>query len=122
MNINEMSNDIACTLTTAIPSAPTNLTSTIITYQSVSLTWSAPSHNGGYNIMNYIITVMPLDGSGALNITTTDNSTSYTVTGLMSGYSYSFTVRTNRNIGLGEKSNTIVITLPGEGTYILIID
>ena len=122
MNINEMSNDITCTLTTATPSAPTNLTSPSVTYQSVSLTWSVPSDKGGYNTVNYIITVTPLDGNDPWNITTTDNNTSYIVTGLMFGQSYSFTVRANHGIGLGEESNTITITLPGEGTCLLIID
>ena len=65
--------------------------------------------------MNYIITVTPLDGSDPWNITTTDNSTSYTVTGLMSGRSYNFTVRANNSIGVGEKSHTIMVTLPRKG-------
>ena len=65
--------------------------------------------------MNYIITVTPLDGSDSWNITTTDNSTSYTVIGLMFGQSYNFTVRANNSIGLGEESNTVTVLIPGEG-------
>ena len=123
MNIKEMSNDKTCTLIIDIPSAPTNLTSHIVTYQSVYLTWSAPNDTGGYNTVNYVITVTPLDGSNPWNITTIDNySTSYTVTRLMFGQSYNLSVRANYNIGLGEKSNIITITLPGEGTCTLIID
>ena len=55
--------------------------------------------------MNYIIIVTPLDGNDPWNITTTNNNTSYIVTGLMFGQSYNFTVRSNNSIGLGEESN-----------------
>ena len=108
-------------LFTAIPSAPINLTSIMngVTYHSVRLSWSTPSDTGGHPIMNYIITVTPLDGNDPWNITTTDNSTNYTVTGLMSGQSYNFTVRANNSIELGEKSNIITITLPGEGILVM---
>ena len=61
--------------------------------------------------MNYIITVIPLDGTDPRNITTTDNSTSYIVTGLTFGQSYNFTVRANNSIGVGEKSNMVTVTL-----------
>ena len=81
----------------------------------MSLSWSTPSDTGGYHIVNYIITVTPLDGSDPWNITTTDNSTSYNVTGLMSGQSYNFIVRANNGIGLGEESNMINVTLPDAG-------
>ena len=92
----------------------TNLTNTNITYQSVSLAWSAPSNTGGYNTVNYIITVTPLDGSDPWKITSTDNSTSYTVTGLMFGQTYKFTVRANYSIGLGEKSISLTVLIPSK--------
>ena len=65
--------------------------------------------------MNYIITMTPLDGSDSWTINTTDNSTSYTVTGLMFGQRYSFTVRANYSTGPGDISNIVTVTLPGEG-------
>ena len=63
--------------------------------------------------MNYIITVTPLDDSDPWSVTTTDNS--YTVTGLMFGQSYNFTVRANNSIGVGEESNTLTVLLLGYG-------
>ena len=99
----------------AIPSALTNLTNLSVNYQSVGLSWNTPNDTGGYNTVNYIITVIPLEDSDPWNITTTDNSTSYIVTGLMFGQSYNFTVRANNSIGLGEESNTITVTLPDAG-------
>ena len=77
---------------------------------SIRLSWNAPSLNIGVCYpVNYIITVTPLDGNNPWNISTTDNS--YTVTGLMFGQSYNFTVRANNSIGLGEESNIITVTL-----------
>ena len=100
---------------TATPDAPTKLVDTSVTYQSVSLSWITPNDTGGRAIMNYIITVTPLDGSDPWNVTTTDNSTSYTVSGLMFGQRYSFTVRANYSIGPGDTSNIVSVALPGEG-------
>ena len=82
----------------------------------MSLSWSTPNDTGGCNIENYIITVTPLNGSDPWNITTTDNSTSYIVTGLMSGQNYNFTVRANNSIGVGNESNTVTVLIPGECT------
>ena len=81
----------------------------------MSLSWNAPSDTGGYNTVNYVITVIPLDGNDPWNITTTDNSTSYTVTGLMFSQSYNFIIRGNNYLGLGRKNNSINVTLPDAG-------
>ena len=81
----------------------------------MSLSWSTPNDAGGYNTVNYIITVTLLDGSDPWYITIIDNSTSYNVTGLMFGQSYNFTVRANNNIGVGNESNTIIVTLTDAG-------
>ena len=112
--------NVNCTLTTAtIPNAPTDLINTSVTYQSASLSWSAPSDKGGCIIVNYIITVTLLDGNNPRNIPTMDNSTSYIVTGLMFGQSYNFTVRAKNCVGLGVESNIITVSLPGEGILII---
>ena len=89
-----------------------------MSFYSIGLSWSAPSHIGFCYPVNYIITVTPLDDSDPWTITTTDNSTSYIVTGLVSGHSYNFTIRANHSIGFGEESNIITVTLPGEGIQI----
>ena len=83
----------------------------------MSLSWDAPNDTGGCAIMNYIITVTPLDGSDPWNITITDNSTSYTVSGLMFGQSYNFTVRANNSIGVGKTSNTVTVTTNTIGIF-----
>ena len=82
----------------------------------MSLSWSPPTDTGGYPTVNYIITVIPLnDSTNPWNITT-DNSTNYTVNGLMFSESYNFTVRANNSIGERELSKNVTVTLPGEGS------
>ena len=95
----------------ATSNAPTTLTNTGVTYQLLSLLWNAPSNTGGCNIVNYVITVTPLNGSVPWNIATKDNSTSYTVSELIFGQSYNFTVRANNCLGVGEESSTVTVTL-----------
>lgn len=99
---------------TAPPSNDTRLAVTNITYQSVSLSWSPPTDTGGYSTVNYIITVTPLNGDSSWSITTDDNITSYTVTGLMVGLTYTFFVQANNTIGEGDPSDN-VIAIVGEG-------
>ena len=99
----------------AILSTPLNLTIVTVTYQSVDLSWNTPIDTGECNIKNYIITVTPLEGNDSWNITTTDNTTTYTVTALMFGQSYNFIIRGNSCLGLGRESNSINITLPDAG-------
>ena len=70
--------------------------------------------------MNYVIIVTPSDDSDPWNITTTDNRTSYIVTGLRICQYYNFTVRANNSIGLGEESNTVTITTYAIGIFFLI--
>ena len=81
----------------------------------MSLSWSTPNDAGGCNVVNYVITVTPLNGNDPWNITITDNNTTYTVTALMFHQSYNFTVRANNSIGLGNESNTIIVTLTDAG-------
>ena len=82
----------------------------------MSLSWSTSNDTGGCNIEVYVITVAPLDGSDPWNITTTDNSTGYDVTGLMFDQSYNFSVRGNNCLGVGEESNTVTALIPKRGT------
>ena len=96
----------------ARPSITTNLVITGTTFQSVSLSWSGPSDIGGCDdTVNYIITVTVNNGSHLWVIITTDDSTNYTVSGLEFGQTFSFVVKANNSIGLGEESNTVTVTL-----------
>jgi hypothetical protein len=71
-----------------VPGAP-SVVSITSTNGSATLSWSAPASNGGRTITDYTITANP-------SITAiTTSSTSYTVTGLTNGTTYTFSVVAN---------------------------
>lgn len=93
---------------TQAPTTPTNLTSANTTQTSTQLTWTASTDNiavTGYEIYN-----------GA-TLVTTINSTNYTVTGLSSNTSYTFSIKARDAAGnTSPNSNTVnVTTLQGSG-------
>ncbi|MHB1504270.1 MAG: fibronectin type III domain-containing protein [Acidimicrobiales bacterium] len=84
------------------PGAPSNLVASA-TKGQVSLSWSAPASDGGSPITSYL--VVPYVGSTAGTvIDTASSSTSYTVMGLTSGTTYTFTVAAVNAIGTGPAS------------------
>ena len=87
---------------TQSPSTPLNLVASGTTYNSTNLSWSASSDNigvTGYNVYN------------GLNLVGTPTGTSFTVTGLMSTTSYTFTVKARDAAGnLSGLSNAVTIT------------
>ena len=84
------------TPTTTEPEAPTGLSATV-SDQEVDLIWTAPASNGGATITHY---EYEQDGSGTW-ISTGGTTTSYTVTGLTNGQSYTFRVRAVNRVGAG---------------------
>jgi hypothetical protein len=79
------------------PGAPTNVTATAGDAQA-TVTWTAPSNNGGSPITGYVIT--PSSGSPV----TVGNVTTDTVTGLTNGTSYTFTVAAINAVNTGPPS------------------
>jgi predicted phage tail protein len=88
--------------TPTAPGAPTNVTG-VAGDQSVALSWTAPSSDGGSPITSYRIT--PYIGANAQTpVNTGSASTSYTVTGLTNGTAYTFTVAATNSVGTGAAS------------------
>ncbi|HEY3419204.1 MAG TPA: fibronectin type III domain-containing protein [Methanomassiliicoccales archaeon] len=95
-----------------VPTAPRDLT-TMPGDGQVSLTWSAPSSNGGAAIDYYLVYV---DG-----VVRTDHypASSAIITGLTNAKSYSFTVAAHNSVGVSSQSSAIIakpaatITVPG---------
>ena len=78
----------------SVPGAPTGLSAAADSGQ-VTLSWTAPSDDGGSAITGYEYEV---DGDGSWH-STGSTGTSHTVTGLTNGQSYSFKVRAVNTVG-----------------------
>jgi len=102
--------DPSATLPT-IPGAPSGVRATPGDGSAV-VTWSAPSDDGGATITGYVVTASP----GGATCTTT-GALSCTVTGLVNGTSYTFTVVATNSVGNSEAStpsaSATLVTVPG---------
>ena len=105
-----------------VPGAPTGVTATGGN-GSATVTWTAPSDNGGSAITKY--TVTPYIGTTAqapVTVTGTSPGTSTTVTGLTNGTSYTFKVSATNATGTGpDSSPSNAVTpnaLPGAPTAV----
>ena len=88
-----------------VPASPTNLTATAGDAQ-VSLSWSAPTNNGGEAITGYTVKY----SNGTVVATTGAGTTSYTVSGLTNGTSYTFIVTANNSVGSSAPSSSVSVT------------
>ena len=86
---------------TTAPSAPT-LNSATPGNSQVSLAWTVPTSDGGSPITGYTATA---NQGGAT--CSTSGSTTCTISGLVNGTSYSFTVRATNSVGTGPASNSL---------------
>jgi uncharacterized repeat protein (TIGR02543 family) len=99
------------------PSAPSSITATLVDTQTVTVSFSAPTSNGGAPISAYLVTSSP----GAITKKVNQElGGSVTVTGLSSGTTYTFTVIASNwgKSSLPSTSSNAVTTpnLPGSPT------
>lgn len=87
------------------PSAPTGVVGTAGN-SSVSVTWGVPVHTGGSAITTYEVTSSP----GAATCST--STTSCTVTGLINGTSYTFTVTAANSVNTSSPSSPSAAVTP----------
>jgi uncharacterized repeat protein (TIGR02543 family) len=71
-----------------VPSAPANVVATT-SGSNMSITFNAPSDNGGATITSYVVTSVPAGATCSVGA----NATTYTCTGLTAGTNYTYTVK-----------------------------
>ena len=98
------------TSTLNAPSAPTSLSATAISPTQISLSWSAPTNNGGAVITGYKIEVKSGSGSYTMVSNTQSTSTTYSHTGLTTGTTYTYKVSAINSAGAGDASNEVSAT------------
>jgi Fibronectin type III domain len=88
---------------TAVPGVPTDLVATPGDGQ-VSLSWAAPSDNGGAIIDYYLVYV---NGAARSDHYTTNSTT---ITGLTNDQPYSFAITAHNSVGEGPKSSALTVS------------
>jgi hypothetical protein len=90
---------------TTTPSAPTSISATAGNTQA-TVTFTAPTNNGGSAITEYTVTSSPG------GITATGTTSPITVTGLTNGTSYTFTVTAKNTVGTSAASTASTAVIP----------
>ena len=99
------SNSVIPTATATAPGAPTNVSATAGDAVA-TVTWGAPSSNGGSAITGYAVTRTP--GNVTSNVGA--SATGATFTGLTNGTAYTFTVAAKNGIGTGPGATSAPVT------------
>jgi hypothetical protein len=89
-----------------VPSEPTSFSANASTLGQITLSWAAPSSNGGNSVSSYVLR----NGGTVLQNT---SATSYTHTGLSPNTTYSYTVTAANGAGEGAASSVSATTLGG---------
>ena len=105
--------------TNALPGSPTGVSGTPGN-EEIALSWTAPSSDGGDSITGYRVEYTPSGGSASF-VNTGSSLTSYTVSGLSNGTSYTFRVAAITAVGTGPYSSASsslspLATVPGAPT------
>ncbi len=113
---------VRVTATAGVPGAPTGITATIPDTNAgsptlhVTLSWTAPTSNGGSAISDYIIQYKKSSGAWNTFKDAKSANTQVTVTGLSPDSSYDFRVAARNQVNQGTWSGTALVTPDRPGT------
>ncbi len=104
------------------PGAPRIGTAGAAGANSASVRWSAPAPNGGPAVNGYVVTPQPPCACSGLSVPASASSS--TVSGLVAGTAYTFTVRAKNTAGTGVSSaaSNAVTLKPTEGFWLATSD
>lgn len=94
------------------PGAPTNVAA-VATAGGADVSWTAPASDGGYALTSYLVYVRASGASTWTSYSTGSTATTYAVTGLAGGSTYSIAVRAVNVNGPGSWSNVTSVTTLG---------
>lgn len=97
-----------------VPSAPASITAVAASARSVTVTWTAPTNDGGEAAGGYSIATM--GGTNPPAKFYIGPFLSHTVTGLEPNTSYTFVVAANNSVGEGPEITSAAVTTPIEAT------
>jgi hypothetical protein len=104
-------------LVAGVPGAPTSVVGVSGDTQ-VSLSWTAPSSNGGASITDYVVQYSSNSGSSwSTFVDGTSTTTTATVTGLTNGSSYTFRVSAVNDQGSGNYSEASISSAPHANSW-----
>jgi hypothetical protein len=103
------------------PGAPTGVSATAGN-QAATVSWTAPSNNGGSAITGYTVNVYPSGAtSPSQQLSAGASATSLSVGGLTNGTSYTFTVQASNAVGTSpesSRSNAVTPNPPAAPTFV----
>jgi uncharacterized repeat protein (TIGR02543 family) len=91
-----------------VPGAPTGVTGTSSAPGKATITFTAPTDNGGSVVTDYVVTSSP----GGFTCTTTNPSTGCEITGLTNGTAYTFTAVAQNSVGNSANSTPSAAVTP----------